>query len=143
MTTKLQRYLESINACNEAREWVGNRGVKEAWAKCPRSDWMLWLLARSGVDCSEIGFWCAERARQSALKALPAGAAKNRLAACAPIVDRATALSAQDAARAANAARAAYANDGDKAKRKEHRAMCNHIRKMIKRPVLGGKHAKR
>lgn len=41
--------LEKRNACDEAREWVGNKTVEEAVAQCPRGDWMLWLLKESAT----------------------------------------------------------------------------------------------
>lgn len=44
--TNLQKHLEALSACAEARDWVGDRSLSEAWTKCPRADWMLWLAAR-------------------------------------------------------------------------------------------------
>ena len=38
--------LDKYRACNEAIEWVGERTVEEAWAECPRGDWMLWIYAK-------------------------------------------------------------------------------------------------
>ena len=37
--------LESSDACNEAVEWVAETGydLKNAWWKCERADWLLWL----------------------------------------------------------------------------------------------------
>lgn len=42
--TPTQKYLESLDACAEAREWVGERSLQEAWDVCERVDWMRWLL---------------------------------------------------------------------------------------------------
>lgn len=62
---------------------------------------MLWYLRRVGVDTREAAFWCAERARQTALAVLPPSPERDQLAACAPIVDGKT---AQEAAAAVEAA---------------------------------------
>jgi hypothetical protein len=42
-----KEFLISINACDEAREWVGDKTIKEAWEQCERGDWMLWLFRRA------------------------------------------------------------------------------------------------
>ena len=44
----MQTILERLGACADAREWVGDRTLDQAWAECERPDWMLWLHARSG-----------------------------------------------------------------------------------------------
>jgi hypothetical protein len=44
VTTKTQQYLQSIGACAEARAWVGERTLKQAWESCERLDWLKWLL---------------------------------------------------------------------------------------------------
>jgi hypothetical protein len=112
-TEKIATYLGLIGACVEARTWVGDRTVEQAWAECERGDWLIWILARTGRDTSAIGYWCAERARQSALRVLPDSPARSALASCAPITDRASALiarfAAADAAYSAAAAAAAAA----------------------------------
>jgi hypothetical protein len=38
MTTTLQQQLVELNACHEARDWVGDRDLATAWAFCPRGD---------------------------------------------------------------------------------------------------------
>ena len=43
----MQTILERLGACADAREWVGDRTLDQAWAECERPDWMLWLHARS------------------------------------------------------------------------------------------------
>jgi len=45
-TTGFQTLLESIEACPEARWWVGERSLAAAWEDCERPDWMLWLVAK-------------------------------------------------------------------------------------------------
>lgn len=98
--TTLADHLRALGACDPAVEWVTaqpDQRSEALWAACHDGSWMLWALERAGIDCSELGFVCAERARQSALRALPPSPERDRLAACAPIVDRET---AQAAARA-------------------------------------------
>lgn len=51
---KLQRYLKSIDACRDGIEWAKGKSLPEAWQKCERQDWMLWLLGRSQVDHASI-----------------------------------------------------------------------------------------
>lgn len=42
----LEQKLESINACGEALEWVGERNdLDQLWAECDRGDWMAWLIS--------------------------------------------------------------------------------------------------
>jgi hypothetical protein len=50
-TTTFADQLRQLRACGEAIEWAGTRTLAEAWAECPRSDWMLWLL-RHGTGWS-------------------------------------------------------------------------------------------
>ena len=41
--------LEKLGACQEAIDWLKNGNFKtfqEAWDKCERGDWMLWLLGK-------------------------------------------------------------------------------------------------
>jgi hypothetical protein len=48
MTFKQQ--LENINACKEAREWLQDKTLQEAFTTCERADWMLWAYARLYPD---------------------------------------------------------------------------------------------
>ncbi len=47
---KFSEKLNEMDACSEAVEWVGKRGVKTAWRDCKRGDWMLWLAGRLDID---------------------------------------------------------------------------------------------
>src|SRR5690606_25137581 len=54
-------------ACREAREWVAEQATtpEQCWARCERADWMLWLVARVGVErrlVVEAACDCAETA---------------------------------------------------------------------------------
>lgn len=48
--TALVEYLRSVDACEEAIAWVGDRTLARAWAECERGDWLLWLAHHAGVD---------------------------------------------------------------------------------------------
>lgn len=108
MSDFVARLLE-LGACGPAIKWAESLGpgvsLGHAWAICERGDWLLWWAEKHDVDCSELGYWCAERARQSAIRAL--GDLGTGLMACEPISDRRTAQAA--GARAREAAWAAWA----------------------------------
>ncbi len=42
--TPTQKYLKSLNACNAARTWVGERSLADAWVTCDQLYWMWWLI---------------------------------------------------------------------------------------------------
>jgi hypothetical protein len=43
---KTRNLLRKISACKEAQEWASQYDtIEEAWAACPRGDWLLWLWA--------------------------------------------------------------------------------------------------
>ena len=45
MKKTISEILKSLNACDEGCEWAGKyTNRSDAWAECPRGDWMLWLL---------------------------------------------------------------------------------------------------
>jgi hypothetical protein len=61
--TPLQKRLVSMGACEEARTWVAERTLKQAWAECEDPRWMFWFAARMGVDRKlivEAACQCAE-----------------------------------------------------------------------------------
>ncbi len=105
MSDFIVRFRE-LEACDEAVSWAESLGpdasLKHAWSICERGDWLLWWAEKNDVDCSELGYWCAERARQSAIRVL--GDLGAGLIACEPISDRRTAMAAEAAAEAAAAA---------------------------------------
>ena len=104
MTTIAKR-IAHLNPCQEAVAWLGRRtSVRRAWAECTDPEWMLWLCERLGIDTSATIYWCAEHARQSAIRALDSVGVKHELASLAAIVSQDT---ARAAARAAEPARAA------------------------------------
>lgn len=46
----LQQKLRELSACSDARLWVGDKTLTEAWETCPHADWMLWFAEKVGVD---------------------------------------------------------------------------------------------
>lgn len=54
----LQELLGDIRACREAREWVGDKPLMEAWTFCERGDWMLWL---AGKMVDKVGWWTRQQ----------------------------------------------------------------------------------
>lgn len=110
--TTLADHLRALGACDPAVEWVTaqpDQRSEALWAACRDGSWLLWVLEAATIDTSELGYVCAERARQSALRALPLTSARDALAACAPITDRATAEAASRAAASAAASAASRA----------------------------------
>jgi len=110
--------LQSMDACSEAVQWVGKRGLKTAWRDCPRGDWMLWLAARADVDhklivlaacdCAETALQYIPDDEERPAKAIQT--VRNWCAGKASIDDiRAARNAAADYAAAAAAAYAAYA----------------------------------
>ncbi len=149
MTLKDQ--LQVMNACHEAVEWVGRRGIKTAWRDCPRGDWMLWLagqldidrklLVLAACDCAETALqyvpegetrpakaiqtsrnWCNGTASMSDCRKAAAAAA----AAAAYAATYAAAAAAAAAADADAAYAAAYA-----ARTKAHLTCADLVRKRI------------
>jgi len=47
MNEKIIEKLTDMGACNAGMEYIrSHRTMQEAWDKCERGDWMLWLLGR-------------------------------------------------------------------------------------------------
>ena len=42
--------LQSLNACKEGIDYIGDQSAKEAWDNCERGDWMLWIAQRQKID---------------------------------------------------------------------------------------------
>ena len=48
---KLSTILSRLDACGKARTWAATQpDLQTAWTNCKRSDWMIWLLARTSLD---------------------------------------------------------------------------------------------
>ena len=44
---KFKDFLISINACPDARDWVGDMDPETAWETSRRGDWMEWII----IEC--------------------------------------------------------------------------------------------
>lgn len=53
----LLAHMRRLHACEDATHWVESRdGSPYAlWRRCDRGDWLLWLVARAGVDRRLVG----------------------------------------------------------------------------------------
>jgi len=49
MTTKFQKLLEKVEACSEARDWVGTKSFTEAYETCSDHHHLLWFVDKPGV----------------------------------------------------------------------------------------------
>ena len=68
----LSALLARLHACSEARDWSAGKTLEQAWAECPRGDWMLWLAGRLDVDRKLLVRAACQCARL-ALPHVPAG----------------------------------------------------------------------
>ena len=120
---KLNNRLKELNACSEAREWVGDKSLKKAWERCKRGDWMFWYyfkevgftkdLVKAKADCASLVKHLMKDQRSlDALQAcydyVDGKISKNELRRAASAAS--AALAAADAAAAALAAAAAAAD---------------------------------
>jgi hypothetical protein len=122
--------LKELDACEEAIKWCAEnkfKTIEEAWEKCERGDWMLWLYRRLYPDnLRELTLakgYCANTVRhlmrdERSINAVDAAIAfgegkisKVELRAAAAAASAAAAADAADAAYAADYAAAATAAD--------------------------------
>lgn len=55
----MKSILIKLNACCESIAWVEKNKIEtiaDAWAKCERGDWMLWLAEKRGLDRKKLVF---------------------------------------------------------------------------------------
>jgi hypothetical protein len=80
----MQKFLESLHACSEAKNWVGDKTINQAWAECPRADWMMWLLGsmidKPGWPTRQQVVLLACDCAETALKYVPEGEDRPRQA---------------------------------------------------------------
>ena len=43
----MKQLLKKLEACQEAREWAGDKSWEEIYATCHRGDWLLWLFKKT------------------------------------------------------------------------------------------------
>jgi Alkyl hydroperoxide reductase, large subunit len=110
----LKDYLKSLDACEPAIDWAGDKPVEQVVAECHRGDWLLWLAQKCGVELQPLTLvkgHCANTVRhlmtdESSLKAVDVAIAFGEGRATREELDAA----ARAAASAASSA-AAYAAD--------------------------------
>src|SRR5262245_1185844 len=71
--TEFQRELARLDACAEAREWVGARTREQAWRECERLDWLRWYALAPAFRARDEAIANAVRAYDEATA--PAGRA--------------------------------------------------------------------
>ena len=107
-----KEYLKSLNACQPAVEWAGDKPIEQVVAECHRGDWLLWLAKKCGVELQPLTLakgHCANTVRhlmtdERSLKAVDVAIAFGEGKATREELDTAAA----DAATAAYDAAAAY-----------------------------------
>ena len=119
MKTEIEKYHPCKDAVEFRRQYAT---FAEAWAACPRGDWMLWLAQKAGVNlrtltlakglCAEtaIRLMTDERSRNAVRVAITYGrgdATDEELSAAADAADAASAAAYAAAHAAASAAYAA------------------------------------
>ena len=50
----LKELLIELDACTEARIWVGGKSIEEVVKTCPRGDWALWLAYNLEIDLQTL-----------------------------------------------------------------------------------------
>ena len=110
------QYLKSLEACQTAIDWAGDKTIEQVVADCHRGDWLLWLAKKCGVELQPLTLakaHCANTVRhlmtdERSIKAVDVAIAFGQGRASRDELD--TAAHAADAARtAAYASAAAYA----------------------------------
>lgn len=147
---ELKRLLKSLGACEEAVRWVGDMELNEAWEKCERADWMLWLvcemegkkgwpdrkqLVLAACACAETALKYVPADEQGPRKAIETARAWTR--GDATLDDVRKASSAAYAAAYADASAAAAASDAayDAARAKALAEMAVIVRSILVFPV--------
>jgi hypothetical protein len=49
-----KEYLKSLDACQPAVAWAGNKPIEQVVAECHRGDWLLWLAKKCGVELQPL-----------------------------------------------------------------------------------------
>ena len=112
-----KEYLKSLNACQPAVEWAGDKPIEQVVAECHRGDWLLWLAKKCGVELQPLTLakgHCANTVRhlmtdERSLKAVDVAIAFGEGKATREELDDAADAATAAAAAAASAAHAAHA----------------------------------
>jgi hypothetical protein len=111
-----KKYLHSVNACQTAIDWAGDKTIEQVVADCHRGDWLLWLASKCDIGLQPLTLakgHCANTVRHlmnddRSLKAVDTAIAFGEGTATREELDAAYAAAYAYAARAAADA-AAYA----------------------------------
>jgi hypothetical protein len=112
------QYLKSLEACQTAIDWAGDKTIEQVVADCHRGDWLLWLAKKCGVELQPMTLakaHCANTVRhlmtdERSVKAVDVAIAFGEGRATLDELDTAAyAADAADAAAYAYADTAAYA----------------------------------
>ena len=148
---KFQIKLKKLDACKDAVEWAKNyKTFQEVWDNCERADWMLWIagtMADKNGNRKQVVLAACKCARRS-LKYVDQGEKRpleaiqtaERWATGKASLEDVRSASASASASAASAASASSASasasaSAASARKKEHKAMCKIIRKMLNNPL--------
>ena len=129
-----KEYLKSLDACQPAVAWAGNKPIEQVVAECHRGDWLLWLAKKCGVELQPLTLakgHCANTVRhlmtdERSLKAVDAAIAFGEGKATREELDDAAdaATAAADAAFAAASAADAATAAADAANQQETADIC-------------------
>ena len=50
----LKQYLKSVEACEPAVEWAGNKIIEEVVETCHQGDWLLWLARKCDIELQPL-----------------------------------------------------------------------------------------
>lgn len=119
-----KKYLHSVNACQTAIDWAGDKTIEQVVADCHRGDWLLWLAKKCGVELQPLTLakaHCANTVRhlmtdERSIKAVDVAiafgegrASRDKLDTAAHAADAARTAAYASAAASAAAYAAAYA----------------------------------
>jgi hypothetical protein len=71
---KFSKWLEEKGACEEGRKAASGYSLKEAWEKCERPEWMLWIYERRKPNkkkCVQVAIFSAYRCIEDFEKKYP------------------------------------------------------------------------
>lgn len=73
--------IRALGACSEALDWLEahDGSLYDAWRRCDRGDWLLWLAARVGIDRRLVVLAACDCA-EPALVYVPEGEERPRVA---------------------------------------------------------------
>ena len=111
------QYLKSLEACQTAIDWAGDKTIEQVVADCHRGDWLLWLAKKCGVELQPLTLakaHCANTVRhlmtdERSVKAVDVAIAFGEGRATRDELDAAASAAYADAYAAAYAATAAAA----------------------------------